>query len=172
MQFPNLPTDNLYKFIAISGLILIFLSTVLPAWTIHNMQLEQIEIEGEIDLNIFKTKLLEEETKRMQKLDEYLESLSPTRYRKLMKSEDKLSKELERTRETIMDLQNKNMQINIKNKKVKYFVDKITQMKLVFIIGNFIGTMFTYYGFSLWYRRLQKYQDQIIKNEATKTDLE
>ena len=47
-------------------------------------------------------------------------------------------------------------------------VSEANDLKKVIYIGICVGVILTFYGFSLWYRRLQKYQDQIIKSEAQK----
>jgi hypothetical protein len=50
MNIPNQPTDNLYKFLAISGLILLVLSVAVPAWSDHQFKLAELENDAEIAL--------------------------------------------------------------------------------------------------------------------------
>jgi len=168
MQLPNLPTDNLYKFIAISGLLLIFLSTVLPLWLIHNMELELIETEEERDFISYELEILNNEIKLLEKQEEFLQALSSNTKRDLTKLNNKETKDIGKAEQKTIDIRKELMKSKIKSEKLSYLVSEITKLKLVIFIGNFIGIMFTSYGFSLWYRRLQKYQDEIIKNEARK----
>ena len=51
MEITKLPTDNLYKFLALSGMVIAILSVLLPFTLIRDAVLEQINIYGaqEID---------------------------------------------------------------------------------------------------------------------------
>ncbi|MCK4822713.1 hypothetical protein KA005_43520 [bacterium] len=49
MELPSLPTDNLYKFIALSGIALVIVS-MLPFFHRYKLQVEIIRLEGDIDV--------------------------------------------------------------------------------------------------------------------------
>jgi len=55
MQIPNLPTDNLYKFFALAGVVIIITCLIIPTYLIRNIKYEIVETEtemGEIDYKI------------------------------------------------------------------------------------------------------------------------
>ncbi len=49
MELPSLPTDNLYKFIALSGIALVIVS-MLPFFHRYKLQVEIIRLEGDTDV--------------------------------------------------------------------------------------------------------------------------
>ena len=155
MQIPNLPTDNLYKFMALSGLILIILSAVFPLWLLHNIGLEHIEIKKELDLLDIEERYLREEQEEAR---EGLKALPPNKKIEARRSIDEKAK----------DYSKKLMQTKGNFEKMKYLVSEAKKLKIFSCIGAGVGAIVTYCGFLLWYRRLQKYQDQIIKSEAQK----
>jgi hypothetical protein len=59
----NLPTDNLYKFVAIFGLIIALFSIYYPFQKYHELRLLLIENEGESELFKFHESYLEGRTK-------------------------------------------------------------------------------------------------------------
>src|SRR3989442_1262057 len=50
MNLPTLPTDNLYKFFALSGLALIVFIVVFPTNQISDIELKTIEVKTQISL--------------------------------------------------------------------------------------------------------------------------
>ena len=155
MQIPNLPTDNLYKFMALLGLILIILSTVFPIWTIHYIGLKQIQSQTELDLFDIEEVYLRRE---QQEIRETLEALPPNKRIGARRLTD----------EKARDHSIKFGQTKGKWEEIKYLNSWRKDLKVFIFTGMFIGSILTVYGFSLWYKRLQKYQDQVIKNEAQK----
>ena len=63
MNIPNLPTDNLYKFMALSGLVLFIISTIYPTYYIDNLTSEVHETGTEIGLFKIETKMVDEKIK-------------------------------------------------------------------------------------------------------------
>ncbi len=151
MRFPNLPTDNLYKFMALSGLILFVFSFFVPFWLMHNIKLKTLEIKEELDL-------LDIEEKYLKEIHEDIEALPSNKRRKAIKLNE----------ERFKDYSKKLMQTRRKVETMKYLDSMRRDIRILALVGISLGVIFTYCGFFLWYKRLQKYQDQIIKNEAQK----
>ena len=63
MNIPNLPTDNLYKFMALSGLVLFIISTIYPTYYIDNLTSEVYETGTEIGLFKIELKMVDEKIK-------------------------------------------------------------------------------------------------------------
>ena len=51
MDFRAIPTDSLYKFMALSGLIVLLVSIVAPAWLQYNFELEVANLDEMNALN-------------------------------------------------------------------------------------------------------------------------
>jgi hypothetical protein len=144
MNFPNLPTDNLYKFCALAGLIATILSIVLPNIALHNLNLELIKTNGEI-------KVLEAESRHF-KAAENKDNLSPEEKTNLLEK----SKELEI----------KLIQLNSKNDAENFLTAQARHWRSIGFFGVFLGVLLVATGFILWYRKVQIYQDMILKKEA------
>lgn len=67
MDFPNLPTDNLYKFIALVGVVVLLVASYFPIIKARELKLAMIEIEG-------KTRILEIEVQHLQDRTKQLKS--------------------------------------------------------------------------------------------------
>lgn len=132
------------------------------------MALEQIKTKEEIDLISFELKILKDEIKLLEKQEEYLQALSSNKKRVSKQLNDEETRAIEKSKQALIDSRKRSMQAKIKIEQAVYLGFEIGQMKLFGYIGCFIGVMLTFCGFLLWYRRLQKYQDQIIKREAQK----
>ena len=50
MNIPNLPTESLYKFLALAGLVICGLSLLLPSWASESFELELLNLHRENDL--------------------------------------------------------------------------------------------------------------------------
>jgi hypothetical protein len=69
MQIPSLPTDNLYKFLAISGLVIIILSVAYPLSKSKEFAMDQF------DLNIKKSVQIIELERFAKELETFVEEL-------------------------------------------------------------------------------------------------
>jgi len=136
MNIPNLPTDNLYKFIAIFGLILIIATMVLMSFQFKIIESDFSEIRAKESLHKDYTK---------GKEDSLLVVLhSPI---KKYDAEDSLF------------LAAENLKTNYERFKFKILED------LVFLTG-FVGIFLTFSGFYLWFINYQLYQDLIILKQS------
>ena len=122
MNFPTLPTDNLYKFIALFGIVIILFSFYLPFQSAKKSQ----ELLREVD--------------------------SVSKVINLMPKEERV-KAYETTFKKLEEL------------KLILEQDKSFYMG-VLVVGVAIGTTLTIVGFSMWYKKVQKYQDMILENQA------
>jgi hypothetical protein len=156
MGISKFPTDNLYKFLAIFGLVIFIISYFYPIYLVN-------------DLKVLATDLKMDEKYLYEKLNKEL-----YQSKHLLESKDTL-----KNKQLILELFNENIitidsleneanqyekrveNYNIKSKQVERWLDNA-------LAGKLIGLMLMIIGFSLWYFKLQKYQDIIIKNEAMK----
>ncbi len=184
MKLPEIPTDNLYKFMALSGIAVIFAS-FLPFYLFYNLNIKAIRLSGKL-----------EELKLVSKLSEMkYERLSERSY-ELLKVLDELLKvqaeepeEQQKIKKTFEELEKLQIQraekIKMAEKDALDSIQHLAQWKeLVYLkrcyraallIGMFalgFGIILTIRGFQFWKEKLQIPQDLIIKQkaeEATKT---
>ena len=140
MNIPNIPTDNLYKFISIFGLIIFLLSLIGPRLLIHSHRLQEFEMNESI-------LILEE---RLKQISKEVNSLDGVDSKKVELSE-------------IIELRKRNNElgvINIKNsiahKKLAYFAQQIRNLVYMSYFGLIVGFFMSGFGFYFWYVKLQK----------------
>jgi len=137
MTIPSPPTDNLYKFIAISGTLILIFSFAFPTHYILKLGEEIADTTAAIATVKMRIKQLE----------------------MIKKGTPDYSKQLEK----VNDLQAKLINNNIMNEqtiKLLYF------LFFQIITGIIMGLALMYYGFSRWYLRVQIHLDEELKNKA------
>lgn len=137
MNIPQLPTDNLYKFIAIFGLALIILGLVFSFYPLDYISIQLIRLNGELEA--------------LNAREEYLANGKPTE-----KELIEIRKEL---RKNLAEIKGKLEVISGLSKMSLRF------SRYAAILTGF-GLFLAGVGFYLWYVKFQKYQDKIIKSEA------
>jgi hypothetical protein len=154
---PNFPTDNLYKFVAIFGLALIlfsyfFLGKVLYESTHESIEANYLKMIHQFDAKAFiknwppgKTPLWKQLRAGKISKEKYEDLIRD--YRELCEKEDKLAISLAKC-----DTFN----------TFRFLVFKFCMATMI------LGTILSGLGFFFWYTRLQKYQDEIVQNEAAK----
>jgi hypothetical protein len=158
----NLPTDNLYKFLAISGLIITLFSFYYPFQKLHELQFLMIEIPSEAELLEFQNQYLRGRVNYLEERHKKEEDLSKKQaiYDDSYKSEIELKKIL----------------VNIESNKKKLSVLLIEHQiyKGVSIIGVIFGVLLMVFGFRWWYQKIQKpldYQSAQTFIQAKEKDL-
>ncbi|MFY4857616.1 hypothetical protein ACOTVL_04065 [Aliarcobacter butzleri] len=164
MQLPTIPTDNLYKFMALSGLTIILFFSFSLIYFFYKIQLEMIEQRKNANLVKEKTKILGRLKDNHVKYTEILLELR---------------KEKEITKKEFYELQQKGilnfnkyadsilLDININMSNLEVLAGKIIFSIVILIfsgMGVFGGYKLSKKGFNLWYEKLQVYQDRQIKN--------
>ncbi len=195
MELPQLPTDNLYKFMALSGIILVAIS-LLPFLHAHELRLEIIRLEGDVsilrqqvDWTIIDMNELQHESQslkqRVEKLKERaLERDSATTTEK---SASEIREEVEEIGEDLQDTVDErlkieyrlaeigeinqkyaiaNLQLETRNKELKYLNAELSREFYVGMCFCGCGIFMSYMGFRLWYKKLQVWQDRIIQMKA------
>jgi hypothetical protein len=149
MQIPNVPTDNLYKFISISGLVLIVTSFI--AISISQREVaDQIFTTHQEALSVGKA---------IQQLDDEMDALvsNPT-----PESYVRAKQILEETKPLEVEL----AKLESMNDKSEYMHLASTEDLNFFKNQIYFGFFLTILGFIGWYYRLQRHLDAIVKKEA------
>lgn len=177
LNFLTPPTDNLYKFIAITGLLFIFASVFYP--TFLNIQINERILESEKDSEIVTIEMtkLERESKDIErKIDDMQKQLkdfkqnpnksSAKQLEANIKDTDQLQKQTKEFMNIATELQKKNIEIEYKNKLTKFYNDYLKSALNYAKVGIIIGMILTIFGFTFWLFRVQKYQDLVLLKEA------
>jgi hypothetical protein len=144
MELPSLPTDSLYKFVALAGLALMLFAATYPQAKMLELQVAVADAEAlseKLDANLDNT---EKKLARLEGIQNphaaALEVVSE------LNLKNRLDKAEVRRASTIVKAQLKAMQ---------YYLG-------LSIISLVVGTLMTIAGFGLWYVRIQKPLDRAI----------
>ncbi len=183
LNFLTPPTDNLYKFIAIAGLLFIFASIFYP--TFLNIQINERILESEKDIEIAtieRTKLeresnvIERKTNDIQKkVEGFKQNSSNVSAKQLeadMKDLEQLQKQSKEVTDVATELQKRNIEIEYKNKITKFYNNYLESALNAAKVGMTIGLILTFLGFTLWFFKVQKHQDLALKEEAKQSEID
>lgn len=176
------PTDNLYKFVALSGIVLFLAGFLIPSVFFQETGMEFLEqLRGSDELRVqeeFVKQRLEtlegrgnEARAQRDKLQNELKTASnPTQIEKL---EDRI-KEVNREIQSIADASYE-LRLNLELKRAQVKSDETVSYNRrrdsrVLLVGGWIvgliGFVIAPLGFVLWYRKLQRHQDLLAEQEA------
>lgn len=141
MDIPNLPTDNLYKFMALTGLLLMIGSFLIVFFQAEKSR----ELSREFDQSVAIAKAHLETAKA-----------APT---KMGESPEVAAETLEKAKIQMAKSE------AIQNELKLILDDKPTFLGF-YLVGEVIGLILSISGFGLWYTRVQKYQDMLLKRQA------
>ena len=138
------PTDSLYKFMAVSGLLIICFSVIWPELRIYELEQQSIQLKGEVNILRIETNNLNKDVERHNK-DKSIETLI----------------EKQRLQEIKLE------QLKTKAELGQLAVTNTRRMNRILYIGAALGLTLSFFGFILWYWRVQIWQDKAIRKEAT-----
>jgi hypothetical protein len=151
MELPMLPTDNLYKFLALSGLVMLVLSFTFPRNMVDELELKAVESETNINLLAFDVSVLKDDVDAAEK--------------KPKLAEDGIQKLSERQRQ----LEVKTLQVGGERAKLNVLVKQLRFAMSLSIIGSVLGFVLADIGFWLWYMRVQKPADLLARKQVEAT---
>lgn len=186
MEFLKPPTDNLYKFISISGVVLLVLSIVYPSYlyveaqryifeatrTLDLMNLEDKKYEASVERVNQAGGLLERANKRVDELNTLLDekplndAARQHLTNELMSLHDLLVKEQTIEEEAKSNAAKIKVEVEHNVRLSKYYYGWSTALIRAAIVGSLLGIILTSIGFRLWYVRVQKYQDILLTKQA------
>lgn len=195
MGLPDFPTDNLYKFMAISGFVLFVLSFgyVIIQGSNHEAALAQIEAttEAYAGLDTLEEEWLDNRGEAMNSairllmgqvadtlgitelpkdgalnlppidsamhkyLEEQLQALSTEQNAFMEEASEKMRSRIERALPSTQTL----ARLSAEVKSFKWALPYLH-------LAAFIGAVLSISGFYLWYTRVQKFQDEVLKRQA------
>jgi hypothetical protein len=190
------PTDNLYKFMAISGLLLFAAFFVLPYLKIIELEDGATKLQGDMRKVEVEQQFLQDDADAIEQIQAALTSeaerhnekvKSVTNMKdgkekrklqqkvkdeaeKLVKRADELEKVKEKKRETLK-------QISLLTQDLRTNADlwnnaqrRVRDLSRVMYVAGFIGIVSNTFGFHLWYKRVQKHLDKVLEKDAFKKE--
>jgi len=148
-SLPSLPTDNLYKFMAITGVVLFVGAPVY--WATFYFQLAEKETASQVARVELREQILE--YAHLPPPPKRGEQLSPG-----------VSEAWAKQRETV-DTRRK--ELRLAEAQYTLFRSLSAIVNSLSIISALAGVAIGYRGFRLWYVRVQRPQDQILLRQAT-----
>lgn len=149
MEVPNLPTDNLYKFMAIAGVVLVVFGLSFPLRIAGKLQLQLIEARTEVDLSRVRADRLSERVERWKAMPE------------------QTPEQAEKFRDDLQLLREKSVQdVGLVSK-----VGAIFSQLIFLIVAGSASTLYGYIlarrGFKLWYERVQRPNDLRLAKDSS-----
>ena len=164
MQLPTIPTDNLYKFMSICGVLVMLFFLSISIYSIYKIQDKIIEESKNVSILEAKTKILERlrdnHKAYIQELLKLVEEKEITKkeFYELQKQEILRFNEYLNTIEIDLAISSGNI------KDLNTTINFVGIILLVSMILFFRSFYFTKRSFKLWYEKLQVYQDKQIKD--------
>ncbi len=164
MQLPTIPTDNLYKFMSISGILVMLFFFSISIYSVYKIQDQIREENKSMSILEAKTKILERlRDNHKAYLDELLKlteekEITKKEFYELQKQEILRFNEYLNTIEIDLAISSSNI------KDLNTTINFVGIILLVSMILFFRSFYFTKKMFKLWYEKLQVYQDRNIKD--------
>jgi hypothetical protein len=171
------PTDNLYKFVALSGLAMVIVSVVLTISRTQQLQLEVQQVGGELALVSVDVGILEGEQRRLASEVAEREALlvatigDTTGMAEVDRDAwrtwlDRSTAEAVRLQTASHELARRNQEAANRNERTRVL---LSQLRLVVILGLGFGSLgigLALWGFEQWYRKVQVFEDLRLKQLA------
>jgi len=160
MNIPNLPTDNLYKFMAIFGLVIIisgfyFYTTIIDKYSLAASSL--IKEEGILKIE---TEYLSDEVALLETRIEIANGQGDKNILNNVLADYKAVKDELKQKEIARE------SIEQKIYDLEFIEKDVNAIKAYHFGAIGLGMVLMVYGFWLWYSKLQYYQDLIIRREV------
>ena len=167
----NLPTDNLYKFLALSGLVVIGYSNYYFKKSENELSQNVYVLKTEIDEHAIRVEALKDTGKRFRELlDNTIADQSGTYERdpkklELEYTDDEIKEIQNKIRESLMESQIQTSKYKNSNNRLLKLQQELEWLRVLYKIATAAGFILTVIGFRLWYTRVQKPQDSLLREQ-------
>ena len=171
-MFPNIPTDNLYKFIALSGLLIVLAALYYYATQVTELQdrvNDSTLLMDELSVKLEHWKSKVDLAKRITEA-----SISMRQGKKVI-GDNKLllTYTNEETKQLMEDIDEYELEVSLLKARYEFsarvsdnLIDHIAFVKWTSLSCILFGVWLMFHGFAMWYFKVQKLQDQILAKEA------
>jgi hypothetical protein len=151
MMIPSLPTDNLYKFIAMTGLLMVIFYIIFPSQKLVELTIKKIDVETEVAVISNEIEQISDDVKHIEKI---------------------ANQQGHVTAAQLDELENRNNEARNKNRRMEGELKKIQVLaiqhktlesitKPLFPLGLFLMAV----GFLCWYLLVQRPTDALLRKE-------
>lgn len=163
MNIPNIPTDNLYKFIALSGIIIVLLSIYIPKVKIAEVTDKIIDAKESKLILVVKVNNLESQVDRFK--DKFGPSIKENKENNKELKVENLYGELDELNDVLFLLKIERIKQKAITERIEVLENRSVEIFRWSIITLFNGLVMAFFGFWLWYSKVQKLHDLILKSE-------
>jgi Flp pilus assembly protein TadB len=165
LSLPSLPTDNLYKFVALSGIALIVFAYYLTFSRMWSVQEHIADAEESLQMLSAHTNMLQEKKQKWEQL--VFEEGARSREGK---SDTKSDEETKAAEESLVhakdDLAVEMVKLSVAAKRVKNEWIWLAAGGVMCVLAVVTGSLMAHWGFRNWYRRIQLPMDAQIRKQA------
>lgn len=184
LTLPSLPTDSLYKFLAIVGVVLCLAAAYFPTHNFTEYKKFEVELNTDVERLNMKRYHSEVTLDRIRRtIDIYCALTNTTNNYHVSDTMiviprgvsgspiiDQTLQELSELRNNFLKLKDEvaadDIAIKYRQELQKEYIEVNDMVDKAAEYGFFVGLFMTALGFTLWYYRVQRYQDIIIKHTA------
>lgn len=168
------PTDSLYKFCALLGIVIALFSLYYPRTIIIDLRTKYNAVDREIKATEATQDYLISQMDKMkgiisntvaQQCGKYI---SDTNKLELVYSDTEVKDLLSRIQEGHRDVRIAIATLRFHHQEKADLLAESRKIHWLFILGNMIGTLLAIYGFRMWYKRIQVYEDRILAASSKK----
>jgi hypothetical protein len=185
MELFKPPTDNLYKFMALGGIVLFVAGVFVPPMVFQQTGMEYLaKLRGSDELrvheeftnqrletlNLRAQRAIEEKNKLQKRLDELNSASNSAAVDKLDGQIKAAHREIESIEDSSHEL---SLNLALKRAQIKYedtvSVNRRLISRVVLVAGwglGLFGLIVSVIGFYWWYKHLQRFQDRLVAQEA------
>ena len=145
MNFPLLPTDNLYKFVAVAGLILSAYCAFFAYQQVLDIKLQRARAETEEDIIRLEIEQIERDAE------------------KINRKKDPSSDEIKEISARIRTAQVQKLRVRGKRNEVDILTTQVWVHFFVLWTGILGGICMSGWGFTQWYYQIQKPNDELTR---------
>ena len=182
MNMPTPPTDNLYKFLALSGLAITIFFTHFTYKNQSQNDRTLLNLEKEQSIYEIKKRSVQAEALTHKKLLDLLEKKVIETKSSKAHDDDKIevlkvyyneSKEL-RGKQELLKIKRRELEESsaVIKRSINEYLLKLKETKEFLQTAKYcsaLGIIITIFGFKMWYSKVQKIQDELLKQELSNT---
>ena len=175
MNIPSLPVDSIYKFSAFAGLVIIIFCLYTLNSLVETIHDKTLKVQLDLKRVGVEIKFIQSHQKKINQVVESVkEGITSSDIVKKGKMPVEVTKD--EYKKMVRELEQLFHDESIKAAELEVFGEELSRLERRMVSFVEIASGATTFGFALslvgfifWYIRIQRYQDQIIRNEATKT---
>jgi hypothetical protein len=169
---PQPPTDSLYKFLALSGVVILALSLYFPDELASQIQQKESEYRTRIAVTMVR---VDHAKRRVTEIAQYIDDAMARQKGTYQPDSDKLELAFSNTDlKNLLDRQSttvEDLQVSIEESKglqnqIAELKSRATFLRRLGVVGCVVGGIIALVGFILWYLRIQRFDDRVARTRA------